>query len=96
MGFHRELLDYQNPHRSTIQLVACDLREMLRDYSGLAVFTEAAKLLAQKNWPELYNFKILVNNSVPLEVLFTMDDFYVNVTAATAALKKTECSCMAA
>ena len=50
---------------------------MFEDYGALAPLAEAANLLADREWPRLYNEGILLGNSVPSAAAVYADDMYV-------------------
>ncbi len=50
---------------------------MFEDYGALAPLGEAAHLLAQREWPRLYDAEVLERNEVPTAALIYADDMYV-------------------
>ncbi len=63
---------------------------MFEDYSGLAPLREAAQLLAEHEWPRLYDEDVLRANAVPAAAAIYHDDMYVprEPGLETAALVK--------
>jgi pimeloyl-ACP methyl ester carboxylesterase len=53
---------------------------MFEDYSGLAPLREAAELLAQREWPRLYDPDVLASNEVPVAAAIYVRDMYVERT----------------
>ncbi len=52
-------------------------RWMFEDYAALAPLREAAELLAQREWPRLYDPERLAANEVPLAAAVYTEDMYV-------------------
>jgi pimeloyl-ACP methyl ester carboxylesterase len=50
---------------------------MFEDYGALAPLREAANLLADREWPRLYNEGVLLGNSVPCAAAIYAEDMYV-------------------
>lgn len=50
---------------------------MLEDYGALAPLAEAAELLAQREWPRLYDEDVLRRNEVPVAAAIYTEDMYV-------------------
>ncbi len=50
---------------------------MFEDYGGLAPLREAAALLAERDWPRLYDEAQLRENEVPVSAIVYADDLYV-------------------
>jgi pimeloyl-ACP methyl ester carboxylesterase len=50
---------------------------MFEDYGGLAPLREAAQLLADREWPRLYDADVLRANEVPTAAAIYADDMYV-------------------
>ena len=50
---------------------------MFEDFGALAPFREAAHLLAQRQWPRLYDPLVLADNCVPCAAAVYVDDMYV-------------------
>jgi pimeloyl-ACP methyl ester carboxylesterase len=50
---------------------------MFDDYAGLAPLREAAELLAQREWPRLYDESVLASNEVPVAAMVYARDMYV-------------------
>ncbi len=50
---------------------------MFEDYGALAPLSEAAELLAQHDWPRLYDPAVLAANEVPVAALVYAEDAYV-------------------
>lgn len=50
---------------------------MLQEYAELAPLAEAARLLAEHRWPELYDPAVLAENGVPAAAAIYVDDMYV-------------------
>ncbi|HTX11248.1 MAG TPA: alpha/beta fold hydrolase [Solirubrobacteraceae bacterium] len=61
---------------------------MFEDYSGLASLGEAAQLLAEREWPRLYDAEVLRANEVPAAAAIYAQDMYVEraFSEETAAL----------
>jgi pimeloyl-ACP methyl ester carboxylesterase len=61
---------------------------MFEDYGGLAPLREAAELLAEREWPRLYDPERLAANEVPAAAAIYADDMYVEraFSEETAAL----------
>jgi len=61
---------------------------MFEDYGGLAPLREAAELLAEHEWPRLYDPEVLRANQVPVAAAIYADDTYVEraFSEETAAL----------
>jgi hypothetical protein len=60
---------------------------MLEDYGALRPLQEAAQLLAEREWPRLYDPDQLKRNEVPAAAAIYSDDMYVDreLSKATAA-----------
>ena len=65
---------------------------MPEDYSGLAEHRAAANLLAEREWPRLYDETVLRANTVPVAATIYVNDLYVERAFAeeTAALQDFE------
>jgi pimeloyl-ACP methyl ester carboxylesterase len=50
---------------------------MFEEYAGLAALHDAAELLAQRDWPRLYDPAALATNSVPVAAAVYAEDMYV-------------------
>jgi pimeloyl-ACP methyl ester carboxylesterase len=50
---------------------------MFEDYGGLAPLREAAQLLAERDWPRLYDPDVLAHNEVPVAAAIYANDMYV-------------------
>ena len=50
---------------------------MFEDYGALAPLGDAARLLAEREWPRLYDPAVLANNSVPTAAAIYANDMYV-------------------
>ena len=50
---------------------------MFEDYRVLAPLRDAAELLAQREWPRLYDPDVLAHNEVPLAAAIYAEDMYV-------------------
>jgi pimeloyl-ACP methyl ester carboxylesterase len=50
---------------------------MFEDYAALAPLREAAELLAEREWPHLYDPETLAHNEVPCAAIIYIDDMYV-------------------
>ena len=50
---------------------------MFEDYGGLAPLREAAQLLAERDWPRLYDAEVLARNEVPVAAAIYVNDMYV-------------------
>jgi pimeloyl-ACP methyl ester carboxylesterase len=50
---------------------------MFEDYRGLAPLREAAQLLAEREWPRLYDPDVLAHNEVPVAAAIYTNDMYV-------------------
>ena len=61
---------------------------MFEDYGALAPLREAADLLAEREWPRLYDEAQLRENEVPVAAIVYADDLYVEraFSEETAAL----------
>ena len=61
---------------------------MFEDYGALAPLRDAAHLLAQREWPRLYDVDVLRDNQVPVAAAIYADDMYVEraFSERTAAL----------
>jgi pimeloyl-ACP methyl ester carboxylesterase len=55
---------------------------MWEDYAGLRAHREAAHLLADHEWPRLYDAAALASNEVPVAATIYVDDVYVERTFA--------------
>jgi hypothetical protein len=53
---------------------------MFEDYGALAPLREAAELLAEREWPRLYDPDRLAANEVPTAAAIYVDDMYVERT----------------
>ena len=53
---------------------------MFEDYGALAPLRDAAYLLAQREWPRLYDVDVLRDNRVPVAAAIYADDMYVERT----------------
>ena len=53
---------------------------MFEDYGALAPLRDAAYLLAQREWPRLYDVDVLRDNRVPVAAAIYTDDMYVERT----------------
>ena len=53
-------------------------REMFQDYSGLREHAAAAEILAQHQWPRLYDAEVLRHNEVPVAAAVYTHDLYVD------------------
>ena len=60
---------------------------MFEDYGGLAPLREAAEILAEREWPRLYDETVLEANEVPAAAMVYSQDMYVerNFSEETAA-----------
>ncbi len=63
---------------------------MLDDYGALRPLREAAHLLAEREWPRLYDEEQLARNEVPVAAAIYADDMYVDraLSEQTAALTR--------
>jgi pimeloyl-ACP methyl ester carboxylesterase len=63
---------------------------MFSDYAALAPLAEAAQLLAEREWPRLYDDDVLRSNEVPTAAAIYAEDTYVerSLSEETAALIK--------
>ncbi len=63
-------------------------RGMFEDFAGLAPLREAADLLAERDWPRLYDPDVLAQNDVPVAAAIYVNDMYVErvFSEETAAL----------
>lgn len=63
---------------------------MFKEYPGLVPFAQAAEILAQKVWGNIYSSQQLQKNTVPVVMLICKDDFYIDYGSSleTAALIK--------
>ena len=52
-------------------------RGMFEDFAGLAPLREAAELLAEREWPRLYDPDVLAQNEVPAAAAIYVNDMYV-------------------
>jgi pimeloyl-ACP methyl ester carboxylesterase len=61
---------------------------MFEDYGALAPLREAAQLLAEREWPRLYDEDVLARNEVPVAAAIYAEDMYVEraFSEETAAL----------
>jgi uncharacterized protein involved in copper resistance len=61
---------------------------MFEEYGALAPLREAAGLLAEFEWPRLYDAGVLAHNEVPVAAAIYADDMYVEreFSEETAAL----------
>ncbi len=50
---------------------------MFEDYGALAPLREAANLLADREWPRLYNEGVLLGNTIPCAAAIYVNDMYV-------------------
>ena len=50
---------------------------MFEDYGALAPLREAAQLLAEREWPRLYDADVLARNEVPVAAAIYVNDMYV-------------------
>jgi hypothetical protein len=50
---------------------------MFEDYGALAPLREVANLLAQRDWPRLYDIDVLSRNEVPTAAAVYIEDMYV-------------------
>ena len=50
---------------------------MFEEYGALAPLRDAAHLLAERNWPRLYDPAVLAGNEVPVAALIYAEDMYV-------------------
>ncbi|HSC03562.1 MAG TPA: alpha/beta fold hydrolase [Solirubrobacteraceae bacterium] len=50
---------------------------MFEDYKGLAPLRDAAELLAEREWPRLYDEDVLASNEVPVAAAIYVNDMYV-------------------
>ena len=50
---------------------------MFEDYGGLAPLREAAELLADREWPRLYDPDVLAGNEIPVAAAIYVNDMYV-------------------
>jgi pimeloyl-ACP methyl ester carboxylesterase len=77
--------DYADPELFTGEHV---YSWMFEDYGALAPLREAAELLAEREWPPLYDAEQLARNEVPAAAIVYADDIYVERTFSeeTAAL----------
>jgi pimeloyl-ACP methyl ester carboxylesterase len=50
---------------------------MFEDYGGLAPLRDAAQLLAEREWPRLYDPDVLAGNEVPVAAAIYVNDMYV-------------------
>ena len=53
---------------------------MFEDYGALAPLRDAGHLLAQREWPRLYDVDALRDNRVPVAAAIYADDMYVERT----------------
>ena len=53
---------------------------MFEDYNGLAPLREAAEILAEREWPRLYDEAVLEANEVPAAAMVYAQDMYVERT----------------
>ena len=60
---------------------------MTEDYSALRPLQQASRLLAEHEWPQLYDPERLARNEVPVAAAIYADDMYVDreLSEATAA-----------
>ena len=66
--------DFEAPHLFTGEHV---YPWMFEDYGALAPLREAAELLAEREWPRLYDPDVLAANEVPVAAAIYVDDMYV-------------------
>jgi hypothetical protein len=50
---------------------------MFEDYAALAPLRQAAELLAEQDWPHLYDPQTLAHNDVPCAAVIYAEDMYV-------------------
>jgi len=50
---------------------------MFEDYGALAPLREAAEILAERDWPRLYDEEVLAANEIPLAAMVYAEDMYV-------------------
>ena len=50
---------------------------MFEDYGALRPLREAAELLAHREWPRLYDHRVLADNEVPVAAAIYAEDMYV-------------------
>ena len=50
---------------------------MFEDYGALRPLREAAELLAHREWPRLYDPRVLADNEVPVAAAIYAEDMYV-------------------
>ena len=55
-------------------------RWMFEDYGGLAPLRAAAEILAEREWPRLYDETVLEGNEVPVAAMVYAQDMYVERT----------------
>jgi pimeloyl-ACP methyl ester carboxylesterase len=66
--------DFEAPHLFTGEHVYA---WMFEDYGALAPLRETAELLAEREWPRLYDPDVLDDNRVPVAAAIYLDDMYV-------------------
>jgi pimeloyl-ACP methyl ester carboxylesterase len=66
--------DFEAPHLFTGEHV---YPWMFEDYGALAPLREAAELLAEREWPRLYDPDVLAENQVPVAAAIYVDDMYI-------------------
>jgi hypothetical protein len=60
---------------------------MFEDYAALRPFAETAEILANHEWPSLYDREALARNTVPAAAAMYYDDMYVERTHGEATAK---------
>ena len=61
------------------------LPSMFDEYAALAPLRDAAALLAQHQWPRLYDFDVLASNEVPVAAAIYAEDLYVPMDYSRAS-----------
>jgi len=76
--------EFDEPHLLTGEHI---FSWMFEDYGALRPLREAAELLAQREWPRLYDPEVLSANEVPVAAAIYAEDVYVErvFSEATAA-----------
>ena len=66
---------------------------MCEDYGALRPHAAAAELLAQRDWPRLYDADVLAHNEVPVAATIYFNDLYVvsEFAVETAAAIRAAC-----
>ncbi len=80
----REFPQFDDPANLTAEAI---YPWMFEDYAALRPFAEAADLLADVTWPELYEPEVLAANTVPSAAAMYYDDMYVERTFSEATAR---------